>query len=312
MSDSAMRNAQSAIQDSQSAIRNSIYRFAQQSDLPILRSALSQEARSCLSRLLESCCTKPDWILLGFETQTIASVLALASHSEDSSPLEIFRLHGELERLDCLRSLQMAIEKARTLGASELYYTIPENAADAAVISKAQFREWRNVVRFEAADAIGPGAPRYRTAVAGNLGRTEVIALVEKASALSADSQINFYRQCLGSAADAEMTVKTLESTRYDPSWWRVALDSDGHAAGIIFPVIAFGEPTVGFVGVLPEYRGQNVASFLLREAWSAMKRDGCSILCAEADQQNTAMHRALTKSGFVRRWQKREWRLEL
>jgi GNAT superfamily N-acetyltransferase len=315
VSDSAIRNPQSAIQDSQSAIRNSnsTYRFAQQSDLTILRSALSQEARSCLSTLLGSFCTKPEWILMGFETQAIVSVLALASPSEGSVPLEFFRLHGELdERLDCLPLFQVAVEKARMLGASELYYTIPENAADAALISKAQFREWRNVVRFETADAISPGAPRYRTALASNLGRTEVIALVEKASALSADSQINYCRQCLGCAADAEMTVKMLESTRYDPSWWRVALDPDGHAAGIIFPVIAFGEPTVGFVGVLPEHRGQNVASFLLREAWSAMKRDGCSILCAEADQQNTAMHRALTKSGFVRRWQKQEWRLEL
>jgi GNAT superfamily N-acetyltransferase len=288
-------------------------RFARQSDLPILRSALSQQARSCLSRLLESFCTKPEWILLGFETQTIASVLALASHSEGSVPLEIFRLHGELdERLDYLRFFQLAIEKARMLGASELYYTIPEDAADAVIISKARFREWRKVVRFEAAGVIGPSAPSYRSAVAGNLARAEIIALVEKTSALSADSQINFYQQCLGSAADAEMTIKMLESIRYDPSWWRVALDPDGHAAGIIFPVIAFGEPTVGFIGVLPEYRGQNVASFLLAAAWSAMRRHGCSILCAEADQQSIAMHRALTKSGFIRRWQKQEWRLEL
>jgi GNAT superfamily N-acetyltransferase len=138
------------------------------------------------------------------------------------------------------------------------------------------------------------------------------VALVEKASALSADSQINLFRKCLGSAADAEMTVKMLESTWYNPSWWRVALDSDGRMIGIILPVIAFGEPTVGFIGVDPEYRGQNVASFLLTEAWLAMKPHGCSVLCAEADQQNVAMHRALMKSGFVRRWTKQEWRLEL
>lgn len=288
-------------------------RFAQPSDLPILRSALSQEAWSCLCRLLEFSCTKPEWILLGFETQRIASVLVLASHSGDSPPMEIFRLHGESdERLDYLRFVQLAIEKARKLGASELYYTISEGAADAAVISKAQFYRWRKVVRFESAGAIGPRVPCYRSAIVGNLARTEVVALVERASALSADSQINFYRQRLGSAADAEMTVKMLESTRYDPSWWRVAFDPDGHAVGIIFPVIAFGEPTVGFIGVLPEYRGQNVASFLLTEAWLAMKRHGGSSLCAEADQQSTAMHRALTKSGFVRRWQKQEWRLEL
>src|SRR5437868_4882586 len=105
------------------------YRFAQLADLPILRLALSQEAWSCLNRLLESFCTNFEWILLRVENRAIAGVLALAAHSESSIPLEVFRLHGELdESFDSLRFLRLAIEKARMLGARELFCTLPENA----------------------------------------------------------------------------------------------------------------------------------------------------------------------------------------
>jgi hypothetical protein len=47
-------------------------------------------------------------------------------------------------------------------------------------------------------------------------------------------------------------------------------------------------------------------------EAWSVMKQQGHSRLCADADERNVSMYRALTKSQFRRRWQKQEWRLEL
>ncbi len=69
------------------------------------------------------------------------------------------------------------------------------------------------------------------------------------------------------------MTLKMMESTRFDPLWWRVALAPEGTAVGIILPVVAFGELTVGFIGIIPEHRGRNLASFLLAEAWLVIKR---------------------------------------
>ncbi len=95
-------------------------------------------------------CTKPEWILLGFEAGVLSGALALAAPSEFNIPLEIIRLHGEFnERTDSLRLLKLAIELAGTLGARELYYTISEDSPDAAVISEAQFYPSRKVVRFE-------------------------------------------------------------------------------------------------------------------------------------------------------------------
>jgi GNAT superfamily N-acetyltransferase len=289
------------------------YRPARHSDLPVLRSELGEGAWRHLSGLLEFSCTQLGWILLGIEGGALAGVLVLAAPSEFNLPVEVIRLHRGLDgRVSGLRLFQLAIGKAKTLGSRLLYCTSPVDSADASVISEARFRPWRKVVRFESEGPIHPEVPRYRSTEVGNFARAVIIALIEKTSEDCRDSQIEFYRRRLGGIADAEMTLQMMETTRYDPRWWRVALAPDGNALGIILPVIAFAEPTVGFIGVVPEWRGRKIASFLLMEAWSVMKQQGYSRLCAEADERNVSMHCALIKSQFRRQWQKQEWRLEL
>jgi GNAT superfamily N-acetyltransferase len=289
------------------------YRFGWQSDLEILRAQIGEDRWHHFSRLLEFSCTKPEWIVLGFAAGTLAASLVLAAPSEFNLPLEIIRVHGDLdERIDPFRLFQMAIERARALGSGELYCTIPEDSKDAAFISKMRFRRWRKVVRFEFAGPSDSGAWSYHSAEAGRFARAEIVDLIEKASECSSDSQIEFYRRQLGGTGDAEWTLQMVESTIYDPRWWRVAIGPDGQMLGIILSALVFGELMVGFLGVVPNYRGQSVASFLLAESWSVMKLQGHSTFCAEADERNLAMHRALTKSQFSRQWTKQEWRLEL
>jgi hypothetical protein len=289
------------------------YRFGSQSDLEILRAQMGESSWQRLSRLLACSCTKPEWIALGSAAGTLAAALVLAAPSEFNLPLEIIRLHGGLEeRVGSLHLFQMAFEKARALGARELYCTIPENSMDEVLISQMCFRRWRKVVRFEAAGPINSGMRSYRSAEAAGFARAELVALVEKASDHSADWQIEFFRRQLGGIGDAEWTLQMMESTSYDPRWWRVAVGRDGQMLGIILPALVFGELMVGFMGVVPNFRGRSVASFLLAESWSVMKLQGHSTLCAEADERNLAMHRALTKSQFSHRWTKQEWRLDL
>jgi GNAT superfamily N-acetyltransferase len=284
------------------------YRCARQSDMPVLRSELGEEAWSRLARLLEFGCTKPEWILLGFDGAAVVDASAIAAPSEFTLPLEIIRFRG---KLDSLHLFQRTIEKAKVLGARELYCTVPQDSADASMLLQAGFHRWRHVVRFESAGPVDVGVRGYRSAEADHFARTEIITLIERTSEHCSDSQIKVYRQRLGGFADAEMTLKMMESTRFDPRWWRVALAPEGTAVGIILPVVAFGELTVGFIGIIPEHRGRSIASFLFAEAWSTIKEQGYLTLCAEADERNVSMHRALSKSQFDRRSQKQEWRLE-
>ena len=150
--------------------------------------------------------------------------------------------------------------------------------------------------RLESSAPADTGVPGYQSAETHNFERAEIIALIEQTSVLSADSQIEFYRQRFGGIADAEMTLEIMEFTEYDPRWWRVALEPAGHSIGIVLPVLAFGEPTVGYIGVLPKCRGRRIASFLLTEAWATMKPAGYPTLYAEVDQENVSMRRALDR----------------
>jgi ribosomal protein S18 acetylase RimI-like enzyme len=289
------------------------YRFAQEADLQTLCSELSEEAWGRLSGLLKRSCTQPDWVVLAFAGKTLTATLALVTHTEFGLPLELFEFHGSLKgRNDSLELLQFVIEKARSLGSRELFYTVSADSAGTETISNAGFRHWRNTVRLKSTKPGDIEMQGYRSCATDAFERSEIIALLEQVSELSADSQIQFYRERLGGMGDAEMTLKAMEYTDYDPDWWRVALNPGGQLIGIVLPVLVYGEPTIGFIGVRPECRGRKIAQFLVAEAWSIMRRSGWSTLYAEADQRNASMYRALISSGFTLQCRKQEWRLDL
>ena len=134
-----------------------LQRVARRSDLPDspFRDWVS-EAWSHLARLLDSACTKPEWILLGFEAGALASVLVLAAPSEFNLPLEIIRLHGGLDARNRFSSPFPArrSRKPNLSESRELYCTVPEDSSDASVLLQAGFRRWRKVVRFESAGPV--------------------------------------------------------------------------------------------------------------------------------------------------------------
>ncbi len=285
-------------------------RIAQFSDLPLLRSKLKAEQWKALDLLMEHSCSRIEWIFLGFESGRLTEALMLAAPRENCSPVEVVRIYGRSRSNESsYRLFQDAICQAKTLGAHELYCTAPEDPGDASLLSELGFQKWRRIVKFERGSA-GPDISAGIDLVnATNFDRAEIVDLIARTSEHSSDSQIQNYRRHKGEIADAEMTLKVMESTRYDPSWWRVAVD--GCPIGVIFPVIAFGEPTIGFIGVVKDRRRRGIASALLTEAWSIMNRDGYSHLSAETDVQNIPMHQALARAGFLRLWEKQEWKLE-
>ena len=167
-------------------------------------------------------------------------------------------------------------------------------------------------MRFDSAAAPPAKPPSPLFSMVSNFERHAIVALIAQASERSDDMQTQYYRERLGDIGDAEMMLQIIESTRPDKSWWRVALNAEAQPIGIVIPIIGFGEATIGFIGVSPGVRGRGVATRLLLEARSIVAHHGYSSLSAETDAGNSAMHRALAKSGFVRQWQKQEWRFSL
>jgi GNAT superfamily N-acetyltransferase/N-acetylglutamate synthase-like GNAT family acetyltransferase len=286
------------------------YRLCREADFEMLRFALRDESWNRLSKLLQSSCTRPDWIILGFEGGALIGILALAAPGDRELPIEIIPLRFPRGHQDFARTLfESAIEKARALGACELFCYELEDV-DAAFLPNLGFRQWRTTVRFDSAVDPGKRTSSLRFAPVSDFARQAIVTLIAQVSERSADMQIQYYRDRLGERGDAEMTLQIMESTRYNQSWWRIALHTDGQPIGIILPVIAFGEPTIGFVGVSATHRGRGFGAALLSEARSVMTHHGYQTLLAETDARNFSMHRALLNSGFTRRWQKQDWRI--
>jgi GNAT superfamily N-acetyltransferase len=288
-----------------------LLRFCCETDLRMLRSALGAEAWDRLSNLLQTSCTRPDHIVLGFERRALTGILVLAAPADLLYPVEIVPLRVPRRRQDFAGLLfESAIKKARALGARELFCYDLQDAVDPNFLSEFGFRQWRKTVRFDSAAATEKPSNGLRFVPVSDFERQAIVALIAQTSERSADMQIQYYRDRLGALNDAEITLQVMESTRYNQSWWRMGIHPDGEPIGIIFPVIAFGEPTIGFVGVCTKYRGRGVGAGLLSEARAVMTRHGYSTVSAETDARNIPMQRALLRSGFTKRWQKQEWRI--
>src|SRR5262245_42468024 len=288
------------------------YRSAGPSDLEMLRSELNSSAWRCLSTWLDISCTKPSWIIFSLLQGALVEALVLLTHPGYGIPLECIRLPGHRTNgsIDS-RLLQLGIDRAKQCGAKELFYSASQDFLEEN-IRDLGFCRWRELYCYESADHVISSVNGYPTAEARLFSRTEIISLIEQTSESCDDSQTKYFQSSIGSFADAKLTLETLELAPHAPSWWFVALGPGDKKVGLILPVLNYGEPTIGFIGVVPSFRGRGVASCLLMKLLSMVNRWGYQSISAEVDRRNRSMQRALSKSGFRLAYRKQEWRLTI
>jgi len=280
----------------------------------MLRSELNSIVWRRLSTWLDISCTKSSWIIFNLWRGVLAQALVLLTHPGCAIPLECIRLPGQRANGPTdSRLLQLGIDCAKKCGARQLFYSASEGISEEERIRDLGFFRWRKLYCYESADhLIASVSDGYRTVEARLFSRAEIISLIEQASESCDDSQTKYFQYSMGNSADANLTLETMELAPHDPSWWLVALGSDEKKVGLILPVLNYGELTIGFVGVLPAYRGRGVASYLLRQLFPMLHRWGYPSISAEVDQRNGSMQRALSKSGFRLTCRKQEWRLTI
>ncbi len=115
---------------------------------------------------------------------------------------------------------------------------------------------------------------------------------------LDAHDRRNIARHGLERAAALQ-----LESLQWFPSpreWWQLAYTSSRELVGMIVPARNYTNPTIGYVGVVPEQRGQGYINDLLAEmAWRLSSLAPGEEVGADTDFSNFAMARAFTRAGF-------------
>jgi RimJ/RimL family protein N-acetyltransferase len=81
--------------------------------------------------------------------------------------------------------------------------------------------------------------------------------------------------------------------------WWRLACTPGGDLVGLTVPCRNHYDPVVGYVAVLPEYRGHGYAYDLLAEATHLLVSEGADRIVASTDVTNTPMAASFAKAGY-------------
>ncbi|MFI6888521.1 GNAT family N-acetyltransferase [Streptosporangium canum] len=93
-----------------------------------------------------------------------------------------------------------------------------------------------------------------------------------------------------------------LDYLRWMPSprdWWRLAYTPAGDLVGLSVPSRNYGDPLIGYIGVVPEHRGHGYAYDLLVEATHKLADEGVDRIVAGTDQTNFQMAAAFAKAGY-------------
>lgn len=96
---------------------------------------------------------------------------------------------------------------------------------------------------------------------------------------------------------------RQLEDLHWFPSprdWWQLACTRSGELVGLIVPARNYSQPTIGYIGVIPEQRGKGYVDDLLAElAWRLSERAPGEAVGADTDFANLPMARAFARAGF-------------
>ncbi|MEV4084709.1 GNAT family N-acetyltransferase, partial [Nonomuraea fuscirosea] len=97
----------------------------------------------------------------------------------------------------------------------------------------------------------------------------------------------------------AREDVRDYRSMEGEREWWRLAYDLDGELVGVALPSANAAGPVVGYLGVVPERRGQGYVDDLLAEITRGHALRGVRRIVADTDAGNLPMARAFERAGY-------------
>lgn len=128
-------------------------------------------------------------------------------------------------------------------------------------------------------------------------------------SSNSLDRTIQQEMEELGAVRYARRHFKTMKAYKYKSTWWQLAYTPDGTVAGLIMPAQNDGGPIIGYIGVVPEQRGQGYVNDLLAQGTFTLLADGAARVRADTDVNNTPMVDAFERVGYKQFALRREYR---
>ncbi|GAB7188542.1 dihydrofolate reductase family protein [Kitasatospora sp. Ki12] len=103
----------------------------------------------------------------------------------------------------------------------------------------------------------------------------------------------------MGAEAAAQEEVDFYLGCPGERSWWRLARTPDGAVAGLALPSATPYNRNVGYLGVVPELRGQGYVDDVLAEITRVQVEAGAELITATTDTDNAPMAAAFARAGY-------------
>ncbi|USG65000.1 GNAT family N-acetyltransferase [Brevibacillus ruminantium] len=290
-----------------------------------------QETARYVEQMIAVGSMRPEWCFVAEKENHVQGRVALWTLPKLEKPLDFVLLDVPWEQEDYLcygkALLQTALEVFQSMGVEKAghvldtppmtpqWQTFPEQRQALLtqmgfLLERETFRfEWRqgdrvDPIRSERADfdltepeATDSGLIFRSLAEVGN---QVFIDAVKRVSAGTLDSRILQDRDRLGEAGMAMELFQDLQQLVYDPEWWQLAYAGEGQCIGLVMPAKSPAFSTIGYIGVMPEYRGRGYIHKLLSRGTEILRKAGATVIRADTDVNNLPMANAFRKAGYV------------
>jgi ribosomal protein S18 acetylase RimI-like enzyme len=213
--------------------------------------------------------TGPDRVEVG--TELLRRAYEALAHGDSRPNYHLFLPADWRERPDARADAEDRIEAAEAVGLR-------------------QFVERINV-QWTPDDGLPPRPGRLRfTPAATDPGATRQVLGAICTDSLDAYARRDVERYGLAKAV--EVTIEELEQVPDGTGWdrWRLAWHPDGDLVGIVLGTHMPGAGTIGYLGVVPEYRGHHYSDDLVIEALHVFVAAGETVVNDATDVANAPM----------------------
>jgi RimJ/RimL family protein N-acetyltransferase len=246
---------------------------------------------------------RPEWSWVALRDGTVVARAAWWAGPKDAQPLALdwFDFTDPDAAVELLRTAPLRAEYSLMLPPDWRDTPAVRAAADA---------------RIAAATAAGlsPLVERYRyrwtpeCGIPDRPGRLEFRpdpdddAFLDVFRRIHRDSLDAHTRRTIANSGHEAAAREELDFLRWLPSprdWWLLAYTPAGELVGFTVPARNFNHPVIGYVGVVPEQRGNGYAYDLLVEATHRLAAEGVDRIVAATDVTNTPMAAAFARAGY-------------
>ncbi|WP_020392026.1 GNAT family N-acetyltransferase [Kribbella catacumbae] len=209
-------------------------------------------------------------------TELIRHALATFPAEAEEPEYHIFLPNGWRDQPDVVTELEPRLEAAAAAGLSRLterlrYEWTPSDGLPARSIR----------LRFEPADDDA-FLDVFCRVIEGSLDAATARAVARVGVEGSAKEDLQVYKSMPG-----------------ERGWWRLAYNASGELVGFAMPSANNGGPVVGYLGVLPEHRGNGYSDDLLAEITHLLVETGAERIRADTDLTNKPMAAAFERLGY-------------